>query len=142
MTTAQSGYLSPAQLEHVFEQILTNKGSLTPEIIAELATFYEWDTYTTLKNLCCYINGYKAAVNHEDLKAICMARTEADNLKNQLKEMETAFMQKCTEYTELSNKYCENSQQLANSRAECINLDYRLKALQNRLSVEKLLSGN
>ena len=71
--TENIGYLNPSQIRAVFNKVLENQGNLTPEIISELAAYYEWDTYTALKCLCCYINCCQALVTGRDLQALCEA---------------------------------------------------------------------
>lgn len=139
--TENIGYLNPSQIRAVFNKVLENQGNLTPEIISELAAYYEWNTYTALKCLCCYINCCQAQINGRDLQALCEATAAADFLREQIKQTEDDFRQKCHEYSELSAKYSKSEENLARARSECSNLKNSLKALKNRISVEQMLSS-
>ena len=139
--TENIGYLTPEQIRSLFDKVLKNRGDLTPETVSELAAYYEWDTYTALKCLCCYINCCQALINRKDLQAICEATITADNLRERMKQMEDDFRQKCHEYSELSAKYSKSEENLARARSECSNLKNSLKALKNRISVEQMLSS-
>ena len=139
--TENIGYLNPSQIRAVFNKVLENQGNLTPEIISELAAYYEWDTYTALKCLCCYINCCQALVNGRDLQALCEATAAADSLRERIKQTEDDFRQKCHEYAELSAKYSKSEENLARAKSECSNLKNSLKALKNKISVEQMLSS-
>ena len=139
--TENIGYLNPSQIRAVLNKVLENQGNLTPEIISELAAYYEWDTYTALKCLCCYINCCQAQINGRDLQALGEATAAADFLREQIKQTEDDFRQKCHEYSELSVKYSKSEENLARARSECSNLKDSLKALKNRISVEQMLSS-
>ena len=139
--TENIGYLTPEQIRSLFDKVLKNRGDLTPETVSELAAYYERDTYTALKCLCCYINCCQALINRKDLQAICEATITADNLRERMKQMEDDFRQKCHEYSELSVKYSKSEESLARAKSECSNLKNSLKALKNRISVEQMLSS-
>ena len=139
--TENIGYLNPSQIRAVFNKVLENQGNLTPEIISELAAYYEWDTYTALKCLCCYINCCQALVSGRDLQALCEATAAADSLRERIKQTEDDFRQKCHEYSELSVKYSKSEENLARVRSERSNLKDSLRSLKNRISVEQMLSS-
>lgn len=139
--TENIGYLTPEQIRSLFDKVLKNRGDLTPETVSELAAYYEWDTYTALKCLCCYINCCQALINRKDLQAICEATITADNLRERMKQMEDDFRQKCHEYSELSVKYSKSEENLARVRSERSNLKDSLRSLKNRISVEQMLSS-
>ena len=123
--TENIGYLTPEQIRSLFDKVLKNRGGLTPETVSELAAYYEWDTYTALKCLCCYINCCQALINRKDLQAICEATITADNLRERMKQMEDS----------------KSEENLARVRSERSNLKDSLRSLKNRISVEQMLSS-